>query len=524
MSISNVYDISGCVLDLDFTKLGLSNNANVTSCTDYSANAWHHNVQLSTTFPIYKTGKQNGLSCARFINTSGMGGPAGTGSGLNLNSGYTMVAVCRATFAGGILFGKCEVPTHSNARRKLEMGIFLHSSGDDGVTQSAPYPRPGAGDVFILIHMVNSSGTTLTIRLNGAAVTGVTGSTLQVGSGTNNGTASSIGTAFNGSPTSEFWSGDIYELAIFNSVLGSTDLTDLENFLSTKYGIALTGFHATTFGSDFTVLSNLSNLKHWLDVQQGIDSDLFTAGSGVTDVWPRKDGGGVSWNQPTSGNRPILRAAAGAINKQYLDPDGSDDYMSFSKTDEFNASAYTTFLCMRPPASGSTNIISKGDTGTGGAGRRNTYYSNGGHVRGGDSGTSAAPSGSDIPTVGVWNIYAIRVTNSTTVAYRLGTDSIIRSQISLTPGASFSPTGTNTQPCTLFCTFPGGVEGGSNVDLAGFFHFTVAMTDAEMLAWMQYFAFYYGITWGVDPAPLNKTIGRTAMLRGVSRGHSRGVR
>jgi len=182
----------------------------------------------ATTRPLFKTSILNSLSVVRFD---------GTNDCLSINpvawaqslSGMTIITVSKYTDTSGT---KTLTTTDQE-----DMGIFIDTNYKVSMA-GASADTSTAADTSFHIHTLKFDGTQsdnatrLVYRIDKAdtslTFTGTVGAT----------TSASNGTIFIGCDDgSEFLNGDVAEFLMFNKALSSAEITGVENYLSTKWGL-----------------------------------------------------------------------------------------------------------------------------------------------------------------------------------------------------------------------------------------------------------------------------------------------
>lgn len=205
-------DVAGLKLWLKADALSLNDNDAVSSWTDSSGNA-NHATGSGSTRPIYKTNIINGLPVVRFDDSDD-----------NLDTpsiSWTNQTIFLVLIGGG---GGYPVTFSSGSENAVIYGFVANT------LEIYNNPRIQIGNFSSAAYATiirNSAGTT-TVRRNGAQ-TGTSGTVSIPGAG-----AVRLGKSF---VPSDPWGGDMAELLIYDAVISGTDLTNIESYLATKYGL-----------------------------------------------------------------------------------------------------------------------------------------------------------------------------------------------------------------------------------------------------------------------------------------------
>lgn len=181
------------------------------------------------------------------------------------------------------------------------------------------------------------SGTTQAIAVNGGAES----------TNTNGENISGIDDAFLGSldGTTQFLTGSIAEVLMYDRSLSTAEITAVENYLTNKW----LGFQAPT---------DLDGLQLWLDAA---DTATIADSSGSVSQWDDKSGLGNNAAQGTGANQPTT--ALDTINgKNVIDFDGTTDF--FDLTSDVTLTAdYSVFIVSNTDDTASDRFF-LGDDGT----------------------------------------------------------------------------------------------------------------------------------------------------------------
>lgn len=225
-------DISGCVLWLDASDVLTlyQDSAGSTPVTadgqtigrwsDKSGNSNHATQATSSARPTHKTGIQNGLSIARLDGGDYLDAP---------DLQYANITVFAAA-------------SHSGAGGSYQFIVgYLHAS-----THTSPYFRWCINKAVTLVaHRWNGSNTVFASLPAGMAYYTLIDNDLFIdGNLESNGVDADLVYPNNvnvrvGANASggEGWNGDIAEIIIYNSALGTTDRESVESYLATKWGL-----------------------------------------------------------------------------------------------------------------------------------------------------------------------------------------------------------------------------------------------------------------------------------------------
>lgn len=118
--------------------------------------------------------------------------------------------------------------------------------------------------------------------------------------------------------------GDIAEIIIYNTALGTTDRQTVENYLNYKYNITGGGVSPTRFLKtpsnkvlrNHIIPTDLPGCKLWLESSMGITKDV----NNYVSAWADQSGEGTNFAQTTGTYQPL--------QVTYVDFDGNDNYMT----------------------------------------------------------------------------------------------------------------------------------------------------------------------------------------------------
>lgn len=223
----------------EFTPSNPSDGTTFTQWSDKSNYAHNANpIGGATTRPTYETNEQNGLSVVRFD---------GTNDGLSINP-YSELA----SSTGVTVFVVSKMAEETVSVNNLDPRVFSTNvanglalyynstnnlwtvAGSSGIGESTQTNESTLFKIHTLIYDGTQTGNAnrLKYRYNGVqntlTFTGTVGTT----------TSASINTLYIGNNNSaNYWKGDIGELLIFSRTLTGTEITNVENYLTTKWGL-----------------------------------------------------------------------------------------------------------------------------------------------------------------------------------------------------------------------------------------------------------------------------------------------
>lgn len=218
--ISDPTDVAGCKLWLDAGQIGgLVDDDPVGSWPDASGQGNDGSVQVGSFRPRWRTNVVNGLPVVRFNGTDT----------------YTVTLPdFMSGFTAGTMFWVLKNSTSSNMSMS-HWGTnadqdYYPFAGDsqvylgDGSTarKSCGTPPFGLDSAFHIL-TINSASGAWSVRLAGAAFFSTATNTV----------------AFDASPEigRNVWAGDIAEVVVYDSALGTTDRDNVEAYLASKYGL-----------------------------------------------------------------------------------------------------------------------------------------------------------------------------------------------------------------------------------------------------------------------------------------------
>ena len=293
MSISALTDISGLKFDLDATQESDSDAANVVTMHDRSGNGW--NAAGGAGNVTMRTSGINGNRAYEFDGTTSYREMSGSGSSFDL-AAYTIFWVGYFESVGEGVMGKNTSALSTDGRRKLQVGIHSHSSGNDGKTAAMRGGGVGRRVPIVFAIRVQGNGATVDFWINGQ-LQAYTSQTLVTN--TYNSVNVVIGRAFQNTGA-EYFGGRTGRLAMYDSALTDGQVLDVNTFLGAQFSITLDwplGFSPV----EYTTAP--SNLKTWIDASA--DSAPFSDGDRVTSFVDIAFGT-LLWGGSTSNQRPTM--------------------------------------------------------------------------------------------------------------------------------------------------------------------------------------------------------------------------
>lgn len=284
------------VLHLDASELSLSDDDPVTSWTDLSDNDYHATQSTGDYQPTFKTNILNGNPVVRFDGTDDYLETTSFSSALSQPNTIFVVWQTNSTGTQFAIDGITTTDRNSIYQRSGEIAFYA------GSTQE--YTRDTPFDWLITTALFDGSGSE--IWENGdSKATGNTGSQSLTG-------------ALIGSRVEyrNFLDGDIAEIIIYDRALSFSEQTDVEYYLSRKYGFSMSDAPVTDglvlhLDAGALDLSNDASVAQWDDLS-GFNNDAA---------------------QSTAANQPTYKT--GILNgKPVVEFDGTDDYLL---TDAFSS-------------------------------------------------------------------------------------------------------------------------------------------------------------------------------------------
>ncbi len=216
-----------------FVPTGPADGATFTQWTDKSSFAHNANPYGGAlTRASYQTNELNGLSVVRFDGNDGL--TINPYSSLVNASAVTIFVVAKLSATAGYpkLFGQSQ-----------SFDMFYSTDSNSwrfNVAGAGPITSTGANDGAFHIHTIAFDGTQSTNATRFKYRRDKINNTLNFGItpvGTTIGPASQLDIGFYSIGSSQFMTGDIAEFLIFTKALSTTQIQNVENYLSTKWGL-----------------------------------------------------------------------------------------------------------------------------------------------------------------------------------------------------------------------------------------------------------------------------------------------
>jgi hypothetical protein len=237
-----VTSISGLVLWLDAAKGVTTSGSSITSWTDRSGQS--NNATGGTAMPTLVSSSINSLPAAHFVATSTQYVSVADATTLQFGTGDFYIAVV-AKFdndpTDGIVSGIGALYTKLGTGSGLlffandyDYGTMTFAAGLSNVEDPTPTEVEYAAsynDGTARLYVVQRASGTETLRVNGSQVASSTSSVDVSESG------SEVDIGLVAVDTEAALDGDIAEMVVVGGTLSSTDLTNLESYLMTKYGL-----------------------------------------------------------------------------------------------------------------------------------------------------------------------------------------------------------------------------------------------------------------------------------------------
>ncbi len=238
-------DVTGCLMWVYSDTLGLADNDPVSTWTDLSGNG-NSATQSSTARPTYKTAVQNGRAVLRFDGSDDFMSVANT-SIIGGNTGMTVfIVVKQASLAiNKAILCKWDYATdgtfavQTSDINSTETIMYVANGCTSAGSENQNSNGAGLGTNFYILEYVydGTQGTNVDrvkIYVNGIETGYITTGTLNT-SLTSCSATLKIG-AFGGALTRNY-NGDMGEIVLYNSALGSTDRTNVRNYLKAHWGL-----------------------------------------------------------------------------------------------------------------------------------------------------------------------------------------------------------------------------------------------------------------------------------------------
>ena len=337
--------ITGCQVWLDgvdSSTVSFSSGSNVSSWSDKSGNGRNATVYAGT--PTYTSALGmtfNGSSSLQITYTASP----------TIESMFVIIKFNSVSGQGDILSG-----TASGQREYLMYvpyspgTIYLgrHSTGPSGAINGGTVTT---GSNYLLEYVFNGTGNTISFFQSGNTITsGTPQFTYSAG-----GTISVIG-SYNGGG---YLQGQIYEMIIYSTALGTTERQQVEGYLAQKWGLTSSlpashpGRSTTLYRSDYTKQNVMTARPYyvafsprqipgcalWLDA---VDTSTITMATGVSQ-WNDKSGNSYNLTQGTGSLQPTR--TGNFLNFQ------SNYYLNIPTSSINNTSSYSFFFVFNPIAS-----------------------------------------------------------------------------------------------------------------------------------------------------------------------------
>ena len=212
-------DIAGLLLWLKADALALSDGAAVSSWTDSSGNGRHFTQATGTRQPLYKSGIIGGKPVVRFDGTDDLLTHAGVSTGSNSWTAFFVLSHSQVAPFGMILI---ELPSGA--------GLYLNS---DGTMGRADF-YTGASDIYGTNFVANTPHL-ITCHVNAGSLQLYLDGVID---GTPSGGVGAVNYAAMGDDgVGSILKADLADILVYNSALSTTDRTNVETYLKTKYGL-----------------------------------------------------------------------------------------------------------------------------------------------------------------------------------------------------------------------------------------------------------------------------------------------
>ena len=323
--------VSGCDLWLDGgdpTTLTLS-GSNVTTWADKSGNA--RNATQGTTGRQPTAVSTGVLFTAANSNFMSMNVP------FSQSHSFFIVATMQASGGSYLVSRQNVLGAGPSVLMYPDRIRYIDVSDDTNFLNGSTLPGR------VLISYTRSQGVSVVGFLNGVQVFSITQSY-----STNGTIAYNLLGCTNG--TENFYDGILSELIYFNSALSTTQRQQVENYLSSKWGISRLGLPTTHPYSSILPVTrpfqpiDIGGCALWLDAA---DSSTITLSGSNVKTWADKSGNGYNLSQSSAGNRPTY--SNGVVNFNAA----SSNSMSNTSTNVFGATG-TVFIVMNIQSTTST--------------------------------------------------------------------------------------------------------------------------------------------------------------------------
>lgn len=263
--------------------LSLSNGAAVGSWGDSSGVGSALAQATGANQPTFQTNVINGLPVVRFD---------GTNDVLNATGSFTPATVFAVAKYAAATFNSYDGLVTGGAASNSE-AVLVGSAASANFFNSADL---GLSDAVYRLNGTSYALSAMAAPMNAWGVVDITSAmftalTIQVGQDRNN--------------AGRFWNGDIAEVIVYDTVLSPTDRATVENYLATKYAIALAGGSFTGTASDSFSMSD--SAARILSAPRTV-GDSFTVTDGVVRTGQHPRAVGDSWTVSDSAARTLSQA------------------------------------------------------------------------------------------------------------------------------------------------------------------------------------------------------------------------
>jgi hypothetical protein len=197
---------------------------------DASGNDDHYTQATAGSRPAFKTGIVNGLPVVRFDGASDyLAGPNHL-SALTAATAFVVVKIDNDPPGAADQSGLWDMDAASDAAHYPFTDGNVYDGWGSTARKSTGNPTLSLSAAFRVYGVVSASG----------AWTSYVDGTQHYTTGTNTvgfGTAPEFGRSFNGAATYYYLDGDVAEVIVYDSALGTTDRQSVEGYLATKYGL-----------------------------------------------------------------------------------------------------------------------------------------------------------------------------------------------------------------------------------------------------------------------------------------------
>jgi len=327
---------SGLQLWLDGAKPhgdsgSLTNLDTLRTWVDFSGNNRHASQNVEADLPVYKTAILNSLSAINFGGSTDFLNFDGTPIG---GSNFTVIAL------EGRTSNKIENYYMGGSDSAQNQNVILGYRADTSFTMAF-----FSNDFDVSVPAFGAQQFRVWTTTFGST----TGKNIYE-SGTFRGNDPDLNgpTSFNGGTLGKWitrnYDGDMAEFIIYNRELSAAEITDVNYYLSVKWGlqgtmdsdddgvldnvdIAPTDNLVHTLGTNSNTLPVTSGLKLWLDASEPFGSGSSATTGAAVQTWVDYSGNGFHASQPTTTKKPVY--TTGVLNGlSALDFDGTNDFVS----------------------------------------------------------------------------------------------------------------------------------------------------------------------------------------------------